>query len=432
MSVSDMFQMFLDNLKVDNAEQISLRYGEITSSLNKKFRDTESKEANTIQVGSYGRYTGIKGISDLDMIYIMPKAQWENYKDGKQSQLLTDVKDAIKVRYPKTDIRVDRLVVTVTYSNFHVEVQPVFEEADEDGNSYFKYPDSYNGGSWKITKPRQEMQAIKELNEAKNRNLRLLCKMARAWKNKHGVVMGGLLIDTLAYNFMNSTVEFDDKSFLYFDWLSRDFFKYMADQPDQDHYKAPGSNQNVKVKKRFQSKASDAYELCLKAIEAEKDDSVNDKWKMVYGRNFPASDAENRSALSEQAWRNTEQFIEDFYPVDVRYSLKIDCAVHQRQGLPRSLLLMLEKGFGISNNRKLIFNIVEHDIEGDFEVRWKILNRGVEAKSRDCIRGQIEHSNNGNNSRKESADFQGNHFVECYALKGGVVVARDSIKVPIL
>jgi|TARA_R110000772_G_scaffold268726_1_gene398226 hypothetical protein len=432
MSVSDVFKAFLDNLKVDKAEQISLRYGEITHSLNKKFRDTESKVANTIQVGSYGRYTGIKGISDLDMIYIMPKIQWDNYKDGKQSQLLADVKDAIKARYPKTEVRVDRLVVTVTYSNFHVEVQPAFEEVDEAGNCHFKYPDSYNGGSWKITKPRQEMQAVKELNESKNRNLRLLCKMVRAWKNKHGVVMGGLLIDTLAYNFMKSTEDFDDKSFLYFDWLSRDFFKYIADQPDQEHYKAPGSNQNVKVKKKFQNKASEAYELCLKAIEAEKSDSVNDKWKMIYGRNFPAADGKKTSTLSEQAWRNTEEFIEDIYPIDVRYSLKIDCSVYQRQGLPRSLLAMLNMGFGISNNRKLIFNVIEHDVEGDFEVKWKILNRGAEARNRDCIRGQIEPSNNGDQSRKESADFRGEHYVECYALKGGVVVARDSIKVPIL
>lgn len=45
------------------------------------------------------------------------------------------------------------------------------------------------------------MQAIKELNNQKNKNLRPLCKMTRAWKNQHGIAMGGLLIDTLAYNF---------------------------------------------------------------------------------------------------------------------------------------------------------------------------------------------------------------------------------------
>ncbi|WP_409419999.1 hypothetical protein ABHF91_09130 [Pseudaeromonas sp. ZJS20] len=67
MSVSNMFQEFLGNIQVDNSSNISTRYGEITASLNKKFRDTESKTANSLQVGSYGRFTGIKGISDLDI-----------------------------------------------------------------------------------------------------------------------------------------------------------------------------------------------------------------------------------------------------------------------------------------------------------------------------------------------------------------------------
>lgn len=69
MSIADDFKKFLDNIKVDNSSTISLRYGEITASLNKKFRNTESKTDNSLQVGSYGRWTAIKGISDLDMIY---------------------------------------------------------------------------------------------------------------------------------------------------------------------------------------------------------------------------------------------------------------------------------------------------------------------------------------------------------------------------
>ena len=60
MSVSDMFKEFLSNLKIDNADQISSRYGEITKCLNKEYRDSESKTNNTLQVGSYGRKTAIK------------------------------------------------------------------------------------------------------------------------------------------------------------------------------------------------------------------------------------------------------------------------------------------------------------------------------------------------------------------------------------
>lgn len=99
MTVSEMFQGLLNNLKIDNADVISLHYEEITASLNKKFRDTESKTANSLQVGSYGRWTAIKGISDLDMLYIMPATKWAEYNDGKQYQLLSDTKDAISARY---------------------------------------------------------------------------------------------------------------------------------------------------------------------------------------------------------------------------------------------------------------------------------------------------------------------------------------------
>lgn len=114
----------------------------------------------------------------------------------------------IKSRYPNTTVVKDRLVVQVRYRDFQVEVQPVFEQAD----GSFKYPDTYDGGAWKITKPSDEIAAMKKVNGEKNRNLRRLCKMARAWKNKHGLAMGGLLIDTLAHNFLQSTTEYDEKA----------------------------------------------------------------------------------------------------------------------------------------------------------------------------------------------------------------------------
>ncbi|OZS43032.1 nucleotide-binding domain-containing protein [Photobacterium sanguinicancri] len=428
MAITDMFSDFLQNLKVDNAEQISNRYDEITGSLNKKFRDTESKQANSLQVGSYGRWTAIKGISDLDMLYIMPKGKWDDYKNGKQYQLLSDVREAIKARYPKTDVCVDRLVVTVIYTNFHVEVQPVFEQ--DDGS--FKYPDSYNGGSWKITKPREEIAAMTEFSRDKNNNLRNLCRMARAWKNKHGVGMGGLLIDTLAHNFLKSTDYYDDKSFLYYDWMSRDFFKYLSDLPKQDRFAALGSGQHVKVKKQFQRKAEKAYKLCLKAIDAGE--SSHDKWKKVYGRPFPAAANATKAATeafeSYSTWLNTEQFIEDRYPVDIRYPLALECEVSQNGYRVNILTRMLAQKIPLLANKKLLFTISEIQVPDPYQIKWKVLNRGAEAQRKDCIRGQIL-DDGGYNRRNESTSFKGEHVVECYAIKNGIVVAKDRIHVPI-
>ncbi len=429
MSVADMFTEFIANLAIDNSETISSRYGELTATLNKEFRETESKTANTLQVGSFGRNTGIKGISDLDMLYIMPKSKWEAYKDNKQLNLLQDVKSAILNRYPKTDIRVDRLVVVVTYTDFQVEVQPVFEQ--DDGS--FKYPDTKNGGGWKITKPRLEMEAVSKLDSEKNYNLKRLCKMARAWKNKHGVRMGGLLIDTLSYNFMSTTNEYDTKSFLYYDYLGRDFFKYLSDLPNQDRYYAPGSNQHVKVKKPFQRKAKKAYRLCLDAIAAKGNKDSNNKWKKIYGRPFPANKEqvkESTFASNAMTWDDTEEFIEDRYPIDIRYSLKIDCDVKQNGFREHRLSEMLVRMIPLLAKKTLEFEIVQIDVPGDYSIEWKVLNRGEEARKRNKIRGQIV-PDAGYHRKTEPTLFKGDHIVECYAIKNGVVVAKDRIHVPI-
>jgi UTP:GlnB (protein PII) uridylyltransferase len=82
----------LSNLKIDNEDQITNRYQEITKALNQEFRNTESKTDNCLQVGSYGRWTAIKGISDLDMLYILPCFKMEGYEDGGQSELLKKIR----------------------------------------------------------------------------------------------------------------------------------------------------------------------------------------------------------------------------------------------------------------------------------------------------------------------------------------------------
>ena len=430
MSISDTFKQFLSNLALDNAGNISERYGEITSALNKKFRETDSKSANSLQVGSYGRFTAIKGISDLDMLYIMPKGRWDDYKDGRQSKLLSGAAAAIRARYPQTTVRVDRLVVQAIYENFRVEAQPVFEQ--DDGS--FKYPDTYNNGAWKFTKPREEIQAMSEFNSQKNDNLRRLCKMARAWKNKHGVGVGGLLIDTLAHNFLSSTSDYDEKIYLYYDYMSRDFFSYLKDLPKQDYFAALGSGQRVKVKKQFQRKAKKAHELCLKAIEAEGQANQNTKWRAVYGRQFPAAEKMQKSAMTARSGatvRMTEEFVDDvFFAIDIRHNIKIDCLVEQNGFRPASLREMLRNRTFLLPRKKLTFSIAETDIPGSYGLFWKVLNRGQEAIDRDCIRGQIV-ADEGRKRTIEHTTFKGDHVVECYAVVDAVVVAKDRIHVPI-
>lgn len=433
ISTANDFKALFENIAIDNAATISNRYGEITRALNLEFRNTDSRTANSLQVGSYGRSTAIKGISDLDMLYIMPQRCWSDYKDGGQYRLLRKTADAILERYPNTDVYPDTLVVVVQYSNFKIEVQPVFE----DNNGNFTYPYTKSGGSWRLTKPRDELKATAKVDTGKSGNLRRLAKMARAWKNKHGVPMGGLLIDTLVHNFLNATTNYDTTGFGSCGQMMRDFLEYLANQPAQDRYAALGSGQHVKVHKKFQGKAKKGLILADDALEAGEEPKANARWRKVFGRGYPAAEkAEVKKAyITEANYRadNTEEFIEDRFPVDVRYELKIDCEVTQAGFRTFYLRASRTAGRGwlrIFKSKSLKFFVSKHSIPNEFDIYWKVLNRGPMAIQQNMIRGQIE-ADHGLRVKREYSTFRGEHVVDCYAVQHGVVVAKDRIHVPI-
>lgn len=425
MKVSEVFDGLLANLKVDNRTAIAARRDEIAKSLNKEFRVLTGSTRYQFMIGSYGRGTAIRGISDLDMLYILPASIRDNYKsESGPTNILARTRKAVLTRYSSTDVKVDQCVVVVQFKNFKFEVQPVFENID----GSFSYPDTY-AKAWKVTKPRKEIKAIRTDDERTQGNLRNLCKMTRAWKNAHGVAMGGLLIDTLAYNFFRATTDYDAATTVTYDLLARDFFKFLSEEEDHEHYAALGSGQRVRVKKQFQRKAKRAYERCLEAIDAEGKSTMNKKWKAVFGKPVPSSTIVEASRAAD-SYDNTEEFIEDTYPVDVRYDLTIDCKVTQDGFRPTTLRKMLRTRVPLRARKSLDFSIEACAVPEPYDVKWKVLNRGPEAERRNLIRGQIVAPNR-RHGHHEVTTFRGDHYVECYIIKDGVVVARDRILVPI-
>ena len=161
------------------------------------------------------------------------------------------------------------------------------------GDGSYTFPDANNGGKWLTTNPRPEIKAIADRNSACNGNLYELCRMARAWKRQWSVPIGGLLVDTLAYQFIENWA-YRDKSYLYYDYMFRDYFKWLSDQNEsQEYWKAPGSGQSVYGKGLFQYKAKRCYNLALEAITHEtanpkQEWSAKQKWREIFGTSFPA------------------------------------------------------------------------------------------------------------------------------------------------
>lgn len=435
MTTKQAFEKLLQNIMLDNDEQLSKRYCEITKKLNKTFRDTESETANSLRVGSYGRYTGIKGISDLDMLYIMPDRKWDEYKNDP-GKLLRDTRDALQERWPNSDITYDTPVVVLNFTNFKFEIQPVFIDWEDGDDLPFYWFPSTKEGKYKKTKPKHEQSEMTKFRNENGDTHRYLCKIMRAWKNTCGLAMSGLLMDTLAYNFLNDTPYYKSASLTSFDVLVRDFFAYLKDQPKQEYYLALGSRQYVYVKHPFKTKAKKAYSIAVKAI-GEKDETIkHDYWREIFGNSFPKADiavAESRmfSATGREIVDN-EQFIENSYPLYISEELKIDCRIIAEGFRPILLSALLGDFKKISTSRRLEFFIESTTVQKPYEVKWKVRNVGEVARQKNCLRGEILPSNVGEDKRKESSDFRGPHYVECYIIKNDMVVARDRIDVPIL
>ena len=291
MSEANIFSDFCDQLKINTETRstISSRYNLICKRLNKDFWDMDTNDGGRY-VGSFGRETANGWVSDIDMIFEMPHSlytKFNNYVNNGQSAFLQAVKDSIKNTYPNTSVAGDGQIVKVEFSDsMRFEVLPAFK--NDDGS--YTFANSNDGGSWKNTNPILEIETIKEGDKETNNNLKRLCRMTRAWKYYCNVSIPGLLIDTLAYRFLINWA-YKKESFLYYDWMSRDFFEYLINQKeDQVYWIAIGSNQWIYTKGDFRYKAKVAYNKTIAAIKYQKEGywwTAKQTWREIYGYRFP-------------------------------------------------------------------------------------------------------------------------------------------------
>lgn len=291
MSVATNFETFCDNLIIRQPKRstISDRYLSICKRLNLDFWDMDTTSGGRY-VGSFGRNTATNYVSDIDMLFELPWSLYYTYNAylyNGQSALLQAVKESIAKTYPNTDTKGDGQIVQVKFSDgMQFEVLPAFKH--DDGS--YTFPNSNNGGSWKKANPVPEIEAISNGDILTNYNLRPLCRMGRAWKRYNNVPIKGHLIDTLTYRFLTAWSN-RDKSYLYYDWMSRDFFEYLKNQDsNQSTWYAIGSGQAIYNPDNFRYKATTAYNKAVEAIKQESDGNAwtsKQTWREIYGYRFP-------------------------------------------------------------------------------------------------------------------------------------------------
>ena len=115
----------------------------------------------------------------------------------------------------------------------------------------------------------------------------------------------------------------------------------------------------------------------------------------------------------------------------LQYAIEFSCTAEGHGFREHPLQYFLSKCLGFLPHNcqiKCMVDVSKTTVPGPYEVLWKVKNVGPTAERKDCIRGQIVKRGF---SIVEHTDFFGPHYIECYAIKNGVCVARKRIDVPI-
>jgi hypothetical protein len=112
------------------------------------------------------------------------------------------------------------------------------------------------------------------------------------------------------------------------------------------------------------------------------------------------------------------------WPEAIRGNVKLKCTGHWKE-LKKTFEVISGRG-AIRSNTELRFSAIT-DIGGDYEVYWQVVNTGEHAREEQCLRGEISKSSDPLRplERTETTRYTGSHWVECFIVQGGFLVARS-------
>jgi len=289
MSVSKRFETFLENISLTENQKIegSSRREAVVKALNSHYWGTSSGTQNSIYVGSWAKYTRIRPPRDVDILYILPNSvygRFEQRQGNKQSQILQEIKTILSGEFYRTSIKGDGPVVLVPFSTYNVEIIPSFNLIN--GQNWICT--TTDGGSYKTSDYKSEVEEIKKSNLLTCGNTRNLIRMLKCWQSVCSIPLKSFIIEILSVEFLNNW-EYKDKSTVYYDWMVRDFFEFLIGKAN-GYVLAPGTYEVLTLGSSWESKAQSAFARAKKACEYESSNLPNlagDEWQKIFGTYIP-------------------------------------------------------------------------------------------------------------------------------------------------
>ena len=313
MSISTRFDTFCNNIKLTSSQRddATTKVNNVCRTLHNYYYPNSTYNGSTkFLVGSYGKNTAIRPPGDVDVIFKIPFTKYYYFSEQKTGVrlLLNEVKDVLKNTFTTTEkIRPNGMIIEVNFTTFNIEVLPGYEW-DTEGSlkGQFTVPDTSSSGllmslplltlggttqqnqygRWKTIDPRAELNSL-YVSDILTGNTKELARMIKQWTRNCNVPIKSVVIERLAIEFFNSYPQHKNKSSVYYDWITRDFFKFLKTKANT-WVSMPTNNEDIYLSDDWMSKADSALGRAIKGCEYEsKNDDFNAawEWKKIFGEN---------------------------------------------------------------------------------------------------------------------------------------------------
>ncbi len=384
-------------------------------------------EKNMLQIGSYPRYTAIRPLHDLDTLWILGK--WDVNIDQSEPLNALDLKIQNEYVAPSGltfDTKLQTHSVTIEFkttfnrSIFSLDIVPAYEI---DNSKIYRVPeiiknthksriDKYLRGrkiDWILSDPIGYIDESIKLNTS-NADFRKAVKFVKKWKTNLKIKDGKLKLKSFHLEQICARLYSDNQNI---DLVSSVFifFRNLPDYIEKSQF-IDRADKNRKIDEYI-----DNMPVSVKNKIIEASDSL-----LIKLENFKDSHrVEDLLEVDFYSRRQSEQFIFDFVPIfiDDSINLRIDGLARRKEGFTE-YKYPISTGFGdIEANNSIKFVIIDnHNLPNIDKFLWKVKNDN----SCGFPRGEITENHTLNDP--ESTQYDGNHYVECYAIRNNICVAK--------
>lgn len=399
-------------------------------------------EANCIQIGSYPRFTAIRPLHDLDVLYVL--GEW-NEKEHSPAKALADLMDKIKREYENpTSFQINippaqTHSVSIEYLDkdikvFSVDIVPAYKDGTNEfdldkyrvpeivkhkptkrAEFYLEVKNTNKEMEWIKSDPRGYIKIAANVNVL-NDDFRRSVKFLKAWKDyckeeNDDFKLKSFHIEQVITDYFNR-----DKNLTIFDAIFKFLYnlKFIISEPRIPDRANPnifidGYLNNDDFREDLVLQARDRAILWLENIDEEDIAGLFEESPFY------------KSPISE-SFVSRDRNIPVLISKDLIF--KIDGKVEKMNGFRKFKGKLSGILFNIDYGNRVEYDVSEANFEYDYTL-WKVRN-DYEPEPR----GEItkDHTKN----YPERIAFLGDHYVEAYAIKSGICIAKDRITVQVV